>query len=289
MNMASALIVMDVLLVRGIMSKSNIDRTCFNDIVNLLMPYMDIPETRQAILEAAWYGSPLLYQVNWTGNAQSFTVLAVRRAINFGDIQGGVSAIQILLDGLRSQVGYDVQIKINEILNRCFSKMLNDEFQIELGTLPIADCPLADNHIFISYSRSDRAAFVEGLAKKLTEKGYPLWIDNLGPQYGGITAGESWKQELANALHQAALLIFVMSPDSIRSPWCLAEIRRSAEQNKPIIPLLIRPIDDEDRSIITTIQIGDTWLSELQYRDLITLGYERGLQILLSDIKRNLA
>lgn len=264
------------------------DRKCFNEIVNLLLHYMDMPETRQDILQTAWYGSPLLHQVNWTGNPQSFTTLAVRKAIDFGQIEEGVPAMLALLEGLRSRVGYDVQKKIDEIIKDCLELSPTPEAIPEPPVLPAASNQAAKNHIFISYSSADRVAFVDRLAKNLTEDGYPMWVDNLGPQYNGITAGKSWKQELADALNHSALVIFVITPDSIRSPWCQAELTRASEQNTPIVPVLARPIGDVDSNIMKQIKVGDLMLSDVQYRDFVGLGYDRGMEILLSDIAKHL-
>ena len=265
------------------------DRNCFNEIVNLLVNYMDVPATRQAILETAWYGSPLLQQVNWTGNPQTFTTLAVKKAIDFGQIEKGVPAIRALLEGLRPQVGYDVQEKIDALLSSCFEDTSSAPTEITVPDLPPASNAVSKDHIFISYSSADRAAFVDRLAKDLTERDYSMWVDNLGPQYNGITAGKSWKQELADALNQAALVVFVITPDSIRSAWCQAELKRASEQNTPIIPVLARPIKGDDYGIMDSIQVGDKPLSEIQYRDFVGLGYDKGLDVLLSDIEKHLA
>ncbi len=264
------------------------DRNCFNEIIALLRPYLDVPETRQAILQTAWFGSPLLHQVSWTGNAQTFTVLAVNTALKFGEIEAGIPAIRALLEGLRPQVGYDVQAKIDAILARCFELADQSKALAEVPALPAASNSAAQAHFFISYSSADRAAFVDRLAKDLTGAGYAMWVDNLGPQYNGITAGKAWQQELADALHQAALVIFVITPDSIRSAWCQAELRRAVEQNTPVIPVLARPLKDEDRALVGQIQLGDQRLSDLQYRDFVVLGYDKGLDILLTDIARHL-
>lgn len=264
------------------------DRQCFNDIVALLRPYMDVPETRQAILQTAWYGSPLLHQVNWTGNPQTFTVLAVNAALNFGEIEIGIPAIRTLLEGLRPQVGYDIQVKIDDILTRCFDGPGKHTTPAEIPLLPPARNAAGQTHLFISYASADRAAFVDRLAKDLTGAGYVMWVDNLGPQYNGITAGKAWQQELADALHQAALVIFVITPDSLRSVWCQAELHRAAEQNTPILPVLARPLKTEDNDFLGQIQLGDKPLSDLQYRDFVTLGYDKGLEILLTDIVKHL-
>jgi hypothetical protein len=265
------------------------DRQCFNEIVNLLVKYMDVPETRQAILDTAWYGSPLLHQVSWTGNPQTFTTLAVKKAIDFGQIEQGVPAIRALLEGLRPQVGYDVQEKIDAILDTCFDSPSNTVTHIEVPDLPPASNSANKTHLFISYSSADRAAFVDRLAKDLTHNGYAMWVDNLGPQYNGITAGKSWRQELADALNHASLVVFVITPDSIRSAWCQAELKRASEQNTAIIPVLARPIKGDDYGIMDAIQVGDMRLSDVQYRDFVGLGYDRGLEVLLTDIAKHLA
>lgn len=264
------------------------NRKCFNDIVALLRPYMDVPETRQAILQTAWYGSPLLHQVNWTGNPQTFTVLAVRTAIDYGQIEQGVPAIRALLEGLRPQVGYDVQARLDDILSRCFESPARVETLAPVPELPPASNLAGKDYFFISYSRADRAAFVDRLAKDLAGAGYAIWVDNLGPQYNGITAGKAWKQELADALHRAELVIFVMTPDSIRSSWCVAELHRASEQNMPIIPVLARPLKGDDYGLIGQIQVGDKPLTDLHYRDFVALGYDKGIDMLLIDIAKHL-
>jgi hypothetical protein len=264
------------------------DHDCFKDIVALLRPYMDVPATRQAILQTAWYGSSLLHQINWTGDPQTFTTLAVDKAIKHGQIVKDVPAVRALLEGLRPQVGYDVQARIDDILTRCFESPARVEIRAAVPELPPASNPAGSDHFFISYSSADRAAFVDRLAKDLTGAGYTMWVDNLGPQYNGITAGKAWQQELADALHRAALVIFVITPDSIRSPWCAAELRRASEQNTPIIPVLARPLKVEDYGLMGQIQVGGKPLSDLQYRDFVTLGYDKGLEILLSDIAKHL-
>jgi hypothetical protein len=264
------------------------NRACFNDIVELLVPYMDVPEKRQAILQTAWYDSRLLHQIGWTGDPRTFTVLAVRTAIDFGEIEKGIPAIRALLEGLRPQVGYDVQEKINGILASCFNTPAADAAPSEIQHLPPATNTAGADHLFISYSSADRAAFVDRLAKDLTGAGYRMWVDNLGPQYNGITAGKAWKQELVDALNRAQLVIFVMTPDSIQSKWCRSELQRAVEQKTPIVPVLARPLKAGDHGFLGEVKIDGTPLSDIQRRDFVALGYDKGLEILLTDIAKHL-
>ena len=264
------------------------NRQCFADIVALLRPYMDVPETRQAILQTAWYGSSLLHQVTWTGNSQTFTTLTVKTALDFGEIEAGIPAIRALLEGLRSQVGYDVQAKIDDILKRCLGQTESHKVPTDIPVLPPARNAAEKKHCFISYASADRVAFVDRLAKDLTGAGYGMWVDNLGPQYNGITAGEEWQQELADALHQAALVIFVITSDSLRSKWCWSELQRAIEQNTPIIPVLARPLKDEDKPLLEQALLGGKSLNDIHRRDFVALGYDKGLDTLLIDMARHL-
>jgi len=262
----------------------NLTRKCFQDITALLTPHMGNEDERKFILTTAWYDTPLEYKIKWTGSAQTFTSLAVREADKFGQIEKDIPALLALLEGLRPQVGYDVQEEIDRIIDECFAPPVpKDPLQLP----PPSNAP-DKKHLFISYSSSDRHSFVSRLAEDLTDNDYTLWVDNLGPRYSGITAGKAWQQELADALHQAQVVIFVISPDSIRSVWCQAELTRASEQNTPIIPILARPIGGEDYGIMAKIQIGSQKLSDIQYRDF-TQGYDKGLAVLLTDIEKHIS
>ncbi len=260
-----------------------LNRKCFQDIITLVIPHMDDEDERKFILTSAWYGTPLEYKIKWTGSAQTFTTLAVREADKFGQIEKDLPALLALLEGLRPQVGYDVQEEIDRIIGECFAPPKPKD----LPQLPPTSNTADKKHLFISYSSSDRHSFVSRLAGDLTDKGYTLWVDNLGPKYSGITAGKAWQQELADALHQAKAVIFVISPDSIRSVWCQAELNRASEQNTPIIPILARPISGDDYGIMAKIEVGSDTLSNIQYRDF-TQGYDQGLAVLLTDIQKHI-
>jgi hypothetical protein len=226
--------------------------------------------------------------VTWTDNAQTFTTLAVDKADKFGQIEKDVPAVLALLEGMRPYVGYDVQEKMDEIIARCFRAELEASERATVPVLPAATNSAEPKHLLISYASADRVSSVDRLAKDLTERDYRIWVDNLGPQYGGITAGKEWQQELANALHQAALIVFVLTPDSLRSVWCRAELARAREQGTAVIPVLVRPLKAEDQALLSEIEIDGWNLSALQYRDFNTLGYDRGLTVLLEDIARHL-
>ena len=87
---------------------------------------------------------------------------------------------------------------------------------------------------FVSYSRRDQP-FVLGLARALEARGRTVWIDA-----DAIPPGAPWRKELGTGIEAAHALIFVLSPDSVASKECAAELARATELNKRLIPLLHR-------------------------------------------------
>ena len=160
-----------------------LSRKCFQDITSLLTPHMDDEGERKFILTSAWYDTPLEYKIKWNGSAQTFTANVVREADKFGQIEKDVPALLALLEGLRPQVGYGVQERIDAIIESCFAPPTPKD----PPQLPPASNSADKKHLFISYSSSDRHSFVSRFAQDLTDKGYSLWVANLGPKYSGIT------------------------------------------------------------------------------------------------------
>jgi TIR domain len=124
--------------------------------------------------------------------------------------------------------------------------------KVENKELPAPTNLRSWDHIFISYWSNDRV-FVDYLANTLKTNGYPVWVDNLGPEFGGLRGGEEWQRALANAIHKAAVVVFVACPESLKSEWVNAEIRRALEEKRPLIPLIIRPLDEESRGAMRSL------------------------------------
>ncbi|PSN17148.1 hypothetical protein C7271_19260 [filamentous cyanobacterium CCP5] len=88
--------------------------------------------------------------------------------------------------------------------------------------------------VFISYSRRDKA-FVEVLHDALVASKYQAWID-----WQDIAATAEWWKEIEAGIEKAHTFIFVISPDSVTSKYCLDEVDYARERNKRIIPVLRR-------------------------------------------------
>ncbi len=89
---------------------------------------------------------------------------------------------------------------------------------------------------FISYSRHDDSA-VKSLVAALEAAGFDCWRDT-----EDLPAGEVWRDELREAIVDSDNLLFVISPESIASPYCDLELKFALEHKKRIFPVLYRPL-----------------------------------------------
>jgi TIR domain len=90
-------------------------------------------------------------------------------------------------------------------------------------------------HHFVSYSRRQAEDFALKLADVL-QAGPPLipvWLDARE-----LPPGRYWGEEIAEAIRDCQSLLFVMTPDSVRSQSvCTLEWTRALKYKKPIVPL----------------------------------------------------
>ena len=89
--------------------------------------------------------------------------------------------------------------------------------------------------IFISYSRKDEA-FARRLAESLSNMGADVWID-----IEDIPAGMKWSRAIQQGLDTGQLIIVVISPDSMASSNVEDEWQYYLDQDKPVVPVLLRP------------------------------------------------
>lgn len=88
--------------------------------------------------------------------------------------------------------------------------------------------------IFISYSRRDKA-FVRALFSALSKFNRTVWID-----WEDIAPAVNWEQSIYKGIENGNKFIFVISPDSIISPYCLDEINYAIKHDKQLVPVLCR-------------------------------------------------
>lgn len=86
--------------------------------------------------------------------------------------------------------------------------------------------------IFISYSRRDKD-FVQILHRALLQSHYDTWVD-----WQDIAPTAEWWNEIKSGIEAAHTCIFVISPDSVASKYCIAEVEHAALHHKRIIPIV---------------------------------------------------
>lgn len=90
--------------------------------------------------------------------------------------------------------------------------------------------------VFISYSRQSDIEFVDRLSAALEARGQEVWVDR-----AGIFPSSPWRPEIEQAILEAHAFVFVISPSSVASDYCRAELDRATELGKRIVPILASP------------------------------------------------
>jgi WD40 repeat protein len=94
--------------------------------------------------------------------------------------------------------------------------------------------------LFVSYSRRDSVA-----ARKLIEAfrsiEQDVWVD-----WESIPPAVDWLEQIFRGIEEADAFLFLISPDSIASEVCKVEINRAAQNNKRIIPIVLRDVNPKD-------------------------------------------
>lgn len=91
--------------------------------------------------------------------------------------------------------------------------------------------------LFLSYSRRD-TEFVRRLHGELVKEAFDLWVD-----WEGIPPADDWLRKIHAAIEGADAMVFVISPDSLASPVCHAEVTHAVQHHKRLLPVVARDCD----------------------------------------------
>ncbi|MDW7691241.1 TIR domain-containing protein [Flammeovirgaceae bacterium SG7u.111] len=92
---------------------------------------------------------------------------------------------------------------------------------------------------FISYSREFSIAFAGKLHQQLRLKGVEAWFDKVN-----IPSGDFWEDRIKAGIRNAQNFIFVVSPGSMASPHCHAEIEYALQLGKRVFPIIHCELDE---------------------------------------------
>jgi tetratricopeptide (TPR) repeat protein len=126
----------------------------------------------------------------------------------------------------------------------------------------------AKANIFISYSRRD-SAFVNRLEAGLVARGFRLFVDR-----NDIYAFEDWWRRIQTLIAETDAIVFVISPDAVKSSVCVKEIAFASSLNKRLAPIVCRStaIDEVPEAIraLNFIYFNDIQQFDLQLDRLAT-------------------
>ena len=95
--------------------------------------------------------------------------------------------------------------------------------------------------LFVSYSRKDSVA-----ARKLIESFKSVIEQDVWVDWESIPPAVDWLEQIFHGIEEADAFIFMVSPDSIASEVCKVEITRAVQNNKRIIPIVLRDVASKD-------------------------------------------
>lgn len=90
-------------------------------------------------------------------------------------------------------------------------------------------------HVFISYSRADRA-YVDTLAAHLDDEAIPLWYDR------EMRAGDRFATEIQDQIDTCVGFVVVLTPAALGSEWVNRELSYAVHVGKRVLPLLLEPL-----------------------------------------------
>jgi formylglycine-generating enzyme required for sulfatase activity len=99
--------------------------------------------------------------------------------------------------------------------------------------------PQSKARVFISYSRKDSAAFADELVIGLEDRGFAPFLDR-----HDIKPGEPWEARLGGLIEQSDTVVFVISPESVKSDRCVWEVDKALGLSKRLLPVIYKAVPD---------------------------------------------
>jgi len=98
--------------------------------------------------------------------------------------------------------------------------------------------------LFVSYSRKD-SVVARKVILSFKDTGQDVWVD-----WEDIPPAVDWLEQIFRGIEGSDAFIFLISPDSVASEVCNVEVGRAAQNNKRIVPVVVRDVDPKITSDI---------------------------------------
>ena len=117
--------------------------------------------------------------------------------------------------------------------------------------------------MFVSYSRQDRET-VAGLKTDLERLGREVWIDDR------LRGGQEWWDEILEAIRSCEVFVWTVSPTSVKSVACKAELTYAFALGRPVLPIMIKPV---------AIGLTPERIANAQILDYTTRGADQAIKL----------
>ena len=95
--------------------------------------------------------------------------------------------------------------------------------------------------VFVSYSRRDSTDFADELVTGLELAGFAPFLDR-----HDIAAGEAWEARLGGLIQEADTVVYVVSPELVKSERCGWELDRTLGLSKRLLPAIFKPVPNSE-------------------------------------------
>jgi hypothetical protein len=110
--------------------------------------------------------------------------------------------------------------------------------------------------VFVSYARRD-ADVADLLRQDIERAKRPVWIDR------ELTGGQEWWETILGQIRGCSLFVFALSPESLRSKACMAELHYALALGRPLLPVMVR-----DTSVqLAPPEIGNAQIVDYRQRN----------------------
>ena len=245
---------------------ARLDRSTLDEIISILEPELRDEAARRAYFDLVFAGMSARPDLDLSGASHQATMRMVMTLHQFGTIASNTPALWALCEAIMPRIGTDRQARLEALREAIF------EGPEASAAVAQPSEPPARDHVFVSYSRQDRA-FVEQLTADLQAAGINVWIDRSGLKPGT----RNWENALRAAIRDAFALLLVASPLSRQSNFVQAERDIAAMYGLPLLPVWA---------------VGEHWiesapmtLSRAQYVDMREPTYATNLPALIEHLR----
>lgn len=132
----------------------------------------------------------------------------------------------------------------------------SDYAPISLHQRFISESSKAKLTVFISYGRKQSKYLAQRLHDRLSLDNYDVWFDQ-----NDIPLAVDFQEQINRGIEKSDNFIFIISPHSVKSVYCLKEIKLAVELRKRIIPILhVEPQNQEEYAAMHPVIAKLNWM-----------------------------